>query len=312
LSVRLLELQGRKAVYSKHSLVPVPAHSFRVVAGEFHLDLSLASRRLVRWLCAILSPKPGWLGDQGHFPPWAAFCSGNVRFVVVTTDGPVAFALNEPPPSSSEATELLIEFCSLYGLLAPEHKCKGQQTELSPPIAAFLAALALPFSRYDGLQPQFPAPSLRRPSKDSGTHESAASSIRQCASDLRYYMTLSMDPRSVGSVLWSIFWQPDIECNLVSPWLSSTLSALKRPLDSRNIMLLAKVFALRRSRISLWWLGVFLLGDLVILDRITRYLETLEERWGFGSLARPTSPWRLGLVHDSPFWTMNRHILTRG
>lgn len=32
---------------------------------------------------------------------------------------------------------------------------------------------------------------------------------------------------------------------------------------------------------------MFLLGDCTMLDRITRYLETLEERWGFGSASVP-------------------------
>jgi len=49
-----------------------------------------------------------------------------------------------------------------------------------------------------------------------------------------------------------------------------------------------KVFACRRPRIASWWLGIFLLGDFTILDQITRYLETLEERGvDFGSTALP-------------------------
>jgi hypothetical protein len=41
--------------------------------------------------------------------------------------------------------------------------------------------------------------------------------IQQYTADLRYYMTLSMDALSLDSTLWSIFWQPDIQTNLVSP-----------------------------------------------------------------------------------------------
>jgi hypothetical protein len=100
-------------------------------------------------------------------------------------------------------------------------------------------------------------------------------------------MALSMDPRSCGPVVWSIFWQPDVECNLVSPWLSSIASVLKPILESHNWIILPKVFAFRRPRIASWWLGIFLLGDTAIFDRVARYLETLEERWGFGSMAPP-------------------------
>lgn len=154
---------------------------------------------------------------------------------------------------------------------------------LSPPTAAFLAALALPFYRHVNLQPQFSIPKLRRRQIDITTLQP----IRQYVSDLRYYMTLSMHPRSLGSVLWSIFWQPDIECNVVSPWVSSILSVIKPIIDSRNPETLAKVFVLRRPRVALWWLGIFPLGNPTILDGIARYLETLEERWGFASMAPP-------------------------
>ncbi|KAL2016378.1 hypothetical protein VTK56DRAFT_3800 [Thermocarpiscus australiensis] len=100
-------------------------------------------------------------------------------------------------------------------------------------------------------------------------------------------MALSMHPASVGFIIWSIFWQPNIPCNLVSPWLSSILSVIKPILDSGDLHKLSKVFALRRPRVALRWLGIFLLGDVAIIDRITRYLSTLEERWGFGSTALP-------------------------
>jgi hypothetical protein len=102
-------------------------------------------------------------------------------------------------------------------------------------------------------------------------------------------MTLSMNTKCLGSALWSIFWQPDIETNLVSPWLSSISYVLKPVLESRNLGQLAKVFAYRRPRIASWWIGIFLLGDFTILDRIARYLETLEERCGvqFSSMALP-------------------------
>ncbi|KAK3936439.1 hypothetical protein QBC46DRAFT_419368 [Diplogelasinospora grovesii] len=278
LSVRLLELQGRNVVYSPHSLLPTTANAFRPKPCDVVVDFSGASpsRKLVRWLCAILSPKLGWSAGGGGFPPWAAFCSGEACFVVVSADGPAAFSPNEPPPNSAEATELLIELCGLYGLLGPGAGPRDKPSEIPPPTAAFLAALALPFYRDVKLIPQFPVPSLGRCSMDSATTELPR--IRQYAADLRYYMTLSIHSRSVGSVIWSIFWQPHIESNLVSPWPI---------LESGNLEQLAKVFAFRRPRVASWWLGIFLLGDATMLDRIARYLETLEERWGFGSMATP-------------------------
>ena len=99
----------------------------------------------------MLSPKPGWLADGGGFPLWAAFCAGDSPPVVVTADGPAGFVLKEPLPSSAEATELLIEFCRLYGLLELGHKYTGQTSNLPPSTAVFLAVLALLFYRNVGL-----------------------------------------------------------------------------------------------------------------------------------------------------------------
>ena len=301
LSVRLLELQRRKPVYSQHCLLPVTAKAFKPSAGEMLLDLGAsASPKLLKWLCAIISPRPGWTADGGGFPPWAAFCTGQVRFVVAAADGPAGSPFpGESSPNSAEATELLIEFCAIYGLLEPEHQPDDHQPghqpddhppELSPVTTAFFAALMLPFYRFGGLRPQFPNPILKRCSAGmvkGATREPTR--IRQYAADLRYYMTLSMNTKCLGSALWSMFWQPDIETNLVSPWLSSISRVLKPVLESRNLGQLAKVFACRRPRIASWWLGIFLLGDFTILDRIACYLETLEERWDFGSMSLPDS-----------------------
>lgn len=276
-SARLLESQGRNIRYSPDSLRP------NVTNAECRIAVRLPARspELVRWVCALLAPKPGWSAVRGGYPPWAAFCSGPVRFAI-STDHPVAFNMNCRPPSYAEALELLIEFCSLFGL-GPEEPKDNSFEPLSPPIAAFLAALSLPFYRRNELKPQFCISSLEW----CYVGITRLKPLRQYAADLRYYMTLSLDPRSLGSVLWSIFWQPDVECNLVSPWLGSILAAIRPLVDSQDWEMLAKVFILRRPRVALWWLGIFLLGDSAIFGWISRYLETLEERWGFASGAPP-------------------------
>ncbi len=227
-SARLLEMQRRRVLYSQHSLQPQTNKTFRAKQGDVVVNLGAsASHALVRWLCAILAPRPGWVADGGDFPPWAAFCSGDASFAI-STDRPLNLDSKEPPPSSTQATELLIELCTLYGF-GPE-KNKNQRSEmLSPPMAAFLAAIALPFYRNCNLQPQFQSSTtLRRRGVDSACF----GPLRQYVADLPYYMTLSMHSRSLGSLIWSIFWQPEIECNLVSPWLISILSVI-RPITTR-------------------------------------------------------------------------------
>lgn len=273
LSARLLERRGRRIRYSCHRLQPQAVDSRRI-----SLDLSRpASPKLVRWICAVLSPKLGWHAEEGELPPWAALCDGDVQFSI-STDTPIGA---DEAPSSSEARELLTEFCLLFGLTsAHEHE------PMSPCTAAFMGALALPFYRDDDLRPQLMVPPLKRNTGNDPAVQDG-SPIEQLYSDLPYYMTLSMHPISVGSMLWSIFWQPDIPCNLVSPWLQAIHDTIRPILEKKDAVFLGKLFSHRRQRISIMWLGIFFLGDPTIFDRISRYLETLEERPHFSSTSPP-------------------------
>jgi hypothetical protein len=286
-SARLVERQGRCICYSSHMLHPKLNNS---EPGNIVLDLRGASPNLLRWLCALVSQKPGWFTDaDGDFPPWAMFYSEDDVQVFVLADVPASLSTIRAP-SASEAKELLIEFCHLFGL-----GC-SQPSEISQPMppytAAFLAALALPFYRWAHLKPQFPTPSLVR--YDAPIIPQVSQSITQYYDDLPYYMTLSLYPISFGSIVWSIFWQPQISCNVVSAWLSSIRIVLQPIIETRDFDLLNAVFAHRRPRVSLTWLGISLLGDLTIFEWVVNYLDALEESPYFPTFSRPditTAAW---------------------
>ncbi|KAI1422461.1 hypothetical protein F5Y12DRAFT_618008 [Xylaria sp. FL1777] len=276
LSARLLELQDRRIKYSRNYLQPKADIDIRPSPGQVVLHLpAAASPRLVRWLCALLSPQPGWEPENDNeFPMWAAFCSGDVGFVISTPTGGSMSMKKERAPTSKEARGLLVEFCCLYGLGPKLH---GKTEFMLPYTAAFLAALVLPYYQYVRLQPQLPVPFLAYSGYYGPPQYDIYKSVKHLYDDMPYYMTLSLHPPSISSMIWSIFWQPSIECNLVSPWLSSILSVIRPIIDARDFGRLARIFAHRRPRVSLVWLGIFLLGDITILSRMVRYLETLEE-----------------------------------
>lgn len=293
-STRLLHLQHREIHYTDACLRPVPIKTVGDLAQNDILILlpSEASSSLVHWLCAILAPAPAWAAkdDQGTFTPWAAQFTGDLHFIVATEEE-VSMNSNTQPPTPTEATELLIEFCNLFGI-GHESRQSDETSLLSPVKAGFLAALAIPFYRMAKLQPRLPRPSLEP--RRSALDEAQITEIRQYTQDARYYMTLSMHPYALGPVIWSIFWQPDIQCNLVSPWLAAITSIIRPALDSCDFELLAKTFTLRRPRVALWWQGLFLLGDVKILDFIRNYLNTLDEGCFYDTLARPdivTAAW---------------------
>ncbi|KAI1319112.1 hypothetical protein F5Y16DRAFT_391198 [Xylariaceae sp. FL0255] len=307
LSARLLELQGRRVHFSEHHLQPtITPNPGRSQELTVHLPPS-TSPGLVRWLCAVLAPAPGWTTDTAsNFPPWASFCSGPALFVIQYAH--VISFRNSKAPTSLEALAYLAEFIDLYEL-GPEppwdSSTPQQHKPIAPYTAGFLAALALPFYDIDDLEPQLPAVSLKGPRPLTTTPRPTADTrqaIEQYYNDLPYYMTLSLNPRAVGSMVWSIFWQPGIPCNLVSPWLGSILEAIKPLLEARDLSGLAKVFLLRRPKVSLLWLGIFLLGDPTMLDRIERYLTQLEERRFYGSLAAPDSTVASWTGSPQSFW----------
>ncbi|KAK6841031.1 hypothetical protein PG987_001891 [Apiospora arundinis] len=153
---------------------------------------------------------------------------------------------------------------------------------LNPCSASFASALLIPFYRSSGFAPRLCFPSL----VGLGPKPVDLDAIRSHAQDLKYYMSLALSPQ-LGSALWSIFWQPDVECNLVSPWLSSALDTLQPYLETRDVETVLKVFALRRPRVAFLWAGIFLLGDSTIFEWIIKYLQTLEERYGYASQSNP-------------------------
>ncbi|KAF5017568.1 hypothetical protein F66182_10491 [Fusarium sp. NRRL 66182] len=281
-SVRLLEMQGRQVQYSMDRLWPDTSQ--RQSEHMVDLDLQGASPALVRWLCAILSPKMGWQArDLKRLPPWATSFKTGIQLGIKASVPAVDIRL---PPSSYEATELLIELCRLFNLKANLTEASGLES-MPPYKASFLATLMLPFYGFMKLQPRLPPPLLTRPGRNGTFNSSHEQSIRSCLGDLCYFMTLSIHPPSVGSILWSIFWQPDVDCNLVGPWLASVLDTLEPVIKQKQVEVIVKVFLSRRPRIAIWWIALFLLGDLAVLDWIQRYMTTLEEKYGFGSLSPP-------------------------
>lgn len=249
-----------------------------------------ASSELVRWLCAVLAPGLGWR-VQGKPPVWAAYASRPVR-VIILIDEPVS--LEGPqgqPPNSSQATELLVELCDLFGLQIGRSRGKRGFEPLAPYTAAFMAALALPLYRSHRLQPRLTLSPLERKGARNGkaTSQTDSKNTRQYLTDLRYYMTLSLDVKGLNAILWSMFWQPDIQCNLVSPWLSGTLDVLRPVIEAGETMTLAKPFAARRPRLALWWLGIIMLGHSQILEDLVLWLETTDGRSRY-SLAAVRGP----------------------
>jgi hypothetical protein len=116
--------------------------------------------------------------------------------------------------------------------------------------------------------------------------------IQDYFNDLPYFMTLSICPRYLGSAIWSIFWEPGIQCNLASAWLGSIHQVIKPLLEAGDMEMLAKTFAFRKPQLAPLWFGIFLCGCTEVIDMIGSYLTTLQEmplheQAQYGTWARP-------------------------
>lgn len=108
---------------------------------------------------------------------------------------------------------------------------------------------------------------------------------------LPYYMTLSASPTVLGSALWSVFWEPGVDCNLVNAWFAPILDQFESySSHPNNLELLAKVLALRCPKLAQLWLGMALCGPTKTIASIGPFLKTLE-----APMARPNS--------DAAIWT---------
>lgn len=279
-SARFLEMQKRRMKYSLSKLSPVLQRDIKAGAGRIVLCFDHASNDLVRWMCALLVPGLGWL-VEGPLPPWAAHYHTGVNFII-TVNSPFTFHRDERPPSSARALDLLIEFCTLFNFGSYALGVGESFRKLDQLTAGFLSALMLPFSNYMCLQPQLPQPTIR-----CSHYQPRLKHIRELFDSIPFYMTLVIRPSTVGSIIWSIFWQSGIQCNLASAWLGSVREVLRPLIEAGNWEMLAKVFILRDPRRGSLWLGLFLHGDMKVFDMLVSYLESHEERYGFASLSKP-------------------------
>jgi hypothetical protein len=299
LSAKLLESQGLTMRYTGHRLTPIRYSAWKDHGANLPaIHLGHASSNLVRWLCCLLSSELGWTCAGEGYLPWS-ISLGKACIITVADDAsPAALDCDAPPPGAAVATELLIEICRMFNMTAPASSFAAGP--VSPYDMAFLAALMIPLARPYRLKPCFPPPHLQPGSK--AFRHSDELRIRRYLVDAPYFMTLSLHFTLPLSSMWSIFWQPDVPCNLVSPWLTSAHRTLEPVIRSGDLELLVKALIARRPRCAIWWFALFMLGDRTILDRIPDYLTKMEE----GTFPPPdplAAPWtgtRVSFLDDDP------------
>ena len=241
------------------------------------VDIGEVTPDELRWWRALLAPGPGWRTPPWQQPPWAITLDGDLTFRIATSAREFSSYEPKQPPSSAQAIEFLSRFAARH--------CLGIQSS-----AALAMALTLPLHNAAGSIVLVPKPTLG---------EACILPIipgRYCHlvdnfQNISRYMTLSSNPRFLSSALWSIFWEPGIECNAVSPWCDGIIEVLEPIVNNSNFELLGHIFALRRPNLAALWYAIVLFGQTTLIDAIIPFLKTLRT-------PTPTRP-----IPEVAFWT---------
>ncbi|KAJ5087579.1 hypothetical protein N7456_011195 [Penicillium angulare] len=152
---------------------------------------------------------------------------------------------NSKPPSSGTAIEYLARFCLYHRIYA---QCS---TSLS-------GVLFIPFLNRKTIS--LPLPRQVPQLELKGSFDDDSISISALLNDHRAliskYMTLSLDIRGLRSLLYSTFFNPDIDCNLVSAWLNPAFAVINS--ISSEEASIATLLANRQPRFGILWLGAIL------------------------------------------------------
>lgn len=274
LSTCLLERQGIRTQYATPANVPRQAPSSETKirrsdgSDEMYISIGQASAAERQWWRALVAPGHGWR-PLGKRPPWTVAYTGNIRLHIVVNDPDAKDDRPDPetssPPSSAQAMRYLMRFASVYDL--------DDQAML-----ALAMALTLPLHNETRSAVTLPKPCGLTLAQDS--RQGRAAVHTPCIDDqckkLGYYMTLSSNPLFLSSALWGIFWEPGIECNLVSAWLKPIHDIVGPLVQGGDVERLAHLLALRCPAVSPLWYGVLACGETKVFRKIPRFLATLQ------------------------------------
>ncbi|KAJ5361987.1 hypothetical protein N7541_002831 [Penicillium brevicompactum] len=199
------------------------------------------------WWRSILC-SDGWdasvkYNDRIYLSPWLVSISHG-RFNL-TTRG--TLDTESSPPGSVAALKYLSRFCVHHSLYA---QCS----------VALAGVLFIPLTRQKKVSLPLPkrVPPLQREESASNDLLSIPDLLNQHGELLPKYMTLSSNAWGVRSLLCSTFFNPDIECNLVSAWLNPAFAVLES-IRERELSV-ATLLANRQPRLGILWLGATLAG----------------------------------------------------
>ncbi|CAG7939345.1 unnamed protein product [Penicillium salamii] len=297
LSARLVEIQGEGASMQCTSS-ETEGESLYGLQETYNLEVGEADENVTRWWIAILAQHQGWKATvkqtpEGEFlAPWAVSRTCQTRFKIQEKRYLPASVCS--PLTSEQAFDALTEFACLHGL--------GSQLSI-----ALMAAVTFPTPQYYGSTVQLPFPRAT-----GGRLPTAPISLQwpSLIKELSYYMTLSCSPEVVMSTLCGSFWELEVPCNLVGPWLhpilNEVVSGTSGTVD-HDYEILALIGAIRRPNIRALWIGAATSGlGPKIIQKVRRGRPPLD------ALAFPWTGYPQSFTAGSgPYTCVNAEYISR-
>ena len=258
LSARWAEImpEGASLVYTDNTAddsatdaQTVPLHDHK----NLEVDIGDAGSDEARWWAAVLSPGRGWQatmtsGQTTFFAPCSIQLQPGCRFTLKSTNS-ASPSGSVVAPSFSESLRFLGDFCVRHGI-----------TDQSQ--AALAAVLLFPSmgNNVEGLQ--LPALATSRPTRvDCYPDVLQQQRLPWTHPDdhLDRLITLSCHVKGIRPLLLSSFYEPNIECNAVTPWLKGALGAIDT-LAQDSPLVLGRMLMDRQPKVAPLWLGATVLG----------------------------------------------------
>lgn len=227
------------------------------------VDIGDTSAEEARWWSCILEQHQGWIatmdfGEETFLSPWSVRQESRVG-LCLSVDTQRTPALCPTAPCSTEASRYLARFCA--------HHRIGTQVYVA------LAAVLLFPCMGRGRNMRLPmslvsnsnlAITSRRLGRERAAYFDDDTLVQN--GHLDRLLTLSCYTRGIRPILFSVFYDPSVECNAVATWLQGSLTAIDR-LTGRSSLALGCLLARRSPRASFLWLGAIALGledDLLV------------------------------------------------
>jgi hypothetical protein len=225
---------------------------------EVELDLGDVDDDAARWWAAILATGDGWRAEitrngTVYRSPWSICIAATQSFTIRKPGSNQNMRKGTFVPSSSEVALKYLSDFSTFHCIDSQCSVALATTLTFPFLGARSAKLPLANLLSTNTMLTTPHPSLVERHQKKGT-------ILEESKLLPYYMTLSCNIRGMYALLCGSFFDPQVSCNLVSPWFQPILEIISPLVKAGDFEKVAIIMGKRQPKLAALWVGATISG----------------------------------------------------